>query len=155
MTYQQSLSTMRALRTMIGKRLSTIDDATLHRIPTGFNGNLHWQIGHLAVTPALLTFKLSGLDMPVPGPMVEAFAKGSAPSAASAAFSRESVQQELFSVLDAIEEAFINNRFTNFSPYQTSAGVPLNNADEALAFAAVHDGIHLGYTLALARVLSA
>ena len=43
------------------------------------------------------------------------------------------------------------NKFQSFAAYQTSAGITLENAEHAIAYASMHDGIHLGYTLALAR----
>ena len=89
MTPTQSIELMRALRSNILKRIDGISDEALHAIPAGFNANLHWQLGHLVVTPALLTFKNSGLEMPLPADMVAVFAKGSAPSKASSAFPRK------------------------------------------------------------------
>lgn len=153
MTPTQSLELMRAIRGNIVNRLQNLNDEQLHQIPAGFNANIHWQLGHLVVTPALLTFKLSGLEMPLPPEMVAAFAKGSAPSEASAAFPRKVLEAGLVSILDDIESAFSAERFSAFDAYKTSAGITLESAEHAIAYASMHDGIHFGYTLALARIL--
>ena len=116
---------MRAIRGNIVNRLQNLSDEQLQQIPAGFNANIHWQLGHLVVTPALLTFKLSGLEMPLPPEMVAAFAKGSAPSEASAAFHEKVLEAGLYSILDDIESAFSAERFSAFDAYKTSAGITL------------------------------
>ena len=39
--------------------------------------------------------------------------------------------------------------FKQYSPYTTSLNVTLSNVEEAFSFNAFHEGIHLGYILAM------
>ncbi len=38
-----------------------------------------------------------------------------------------------------------------FKPYETSFGIKLSNLEEALEFAALHEGLHSGYALAMKK----
>lgn len=149
-----STAVSRSLRSLISKRCADIPDEVMQRVPAGFNGNLHWQLGHLVVTPALLTYGRCGVDLPLPEAMVAAFRKGTGPTDGGDAFSRAELTEGLTGILDRIEADVAAGVLADYEAYQTSAGVLLSSVPEALAFNGVHDGIHLGYTLALARVAS-
>jgi len=54
-----------------------------------------------------------------------------------------------------LEKDHAAGKFKSFQPYKTSAGVPLNDVEDAIAFNHFHEGIHLGYILALRKVIRA
>ncbi|MEM8998527.1 MAG: DinB family protein, partial [Acidobacteriota bacterium] len=49
------------------------------RVPPGFNNNVHWHLGHLAVTQQLLCYQMAGVPMAVDGAWVDLFRKGTSP----------------------------------------------------------------------------
>lgn len=56
------------------KLLSLLADLTteeLNYIPTGFNNNLAWQMGHLVVSQQLLCYKLTGQKFLIEDDLVE------------------------------------------------------------------------------------
>ena len=46
-------------------------------------------------------------------------------------------------------DGYDNGVFKGYTPYATSLNVTLSTIDEAISFNAFHEGIHLGYILAM------
>ena len=63
------------------------------------------------------------------------------------------IKSILFSTLDQTEKDYKAGVFKNFTKYTVSTGSTLTNVDEALAFNNFHEGIHLGYIMAMKKVL--
>jgi hypothetical protein len=60
----------------------------------------------------------------------------------------------LFSTIKRTENDYENNVFKNFTAYTVSTtGNTLNTIDEALQFVLFHEGMHLGYVMALLRAI--
>ena len=53
-----------------------------------------------------------------------------------------------------MEEDYKNNYFGNYDRYETSYGVVLGNVEQAMEFNNVHEGMHLGYMIALNKVIA-
>ena len=126
---------------------------TLNKIPEGFNNNLFWNIAHVAVTQELLVYNLSRLPMIVSDDMVAKYKKGTKPEAPATKQEVEEFKKLIFSTFERMKEDYENGTFKEYSPYTTSTGTTINNVEEAISFNLFHEGIHLGYILALLRAL--
>ena len=51
------------------------------------------------------------------------------------------------------EQFYFEGKFENYTPYTTSYGISLNNIEEAISFNNIHEGLHLGYMMALSKNL--
>ena len=131
---------------------NTLED--LNKVPKGFNNNIIWNIGHIVVTEQLLAYKLSGLPIMVSDKLVEAYKKGTKPQGDVNQEEVNEIAALLFSTIKRTEEDYNNKAFKNFTSYTVSTtGNTLNNIDEALQFVLFHEGMHLGYVLALLRAI--
>lgn len=142
----------------IGRKnqLGVIKNLTLDQlnvIPQGFNNNLIWNLGHLVVTQQLLCYKLSGLPLNVEEKMVTNFAKGSLPSPNFERSDLELIKEKSESLPDLLESDYYQGLFKSFTKYPTSFGYELNSIEDAILFNNVHEGIHLGYLMALKRAV--
>ena len=63
------------------------------------------------------------------------------------------VKTLLFSTIEQTKTDYDNGMFKNFTPYTTSLNVTLSTVDEAIRFNTFHEGIHLGYILAMKNTL--
>jgi len=106
----------------------------LNKVPDGFKNNLFWNIAHVVVTQQLLCYRLSGLDTLVDEEWIE-------------------LKELLFSTIEKIEEDIEAGLFNEFKEYPTSTGFVLKSVGDAFEFNNFHDGIHLGYVLALKKVV--
>jgi uncharacterized damage-inducible protein DinB len=126
----------------------------LNKIPKGFNNNIIWNIGHIVVTEQLLAYKLSGLPMMVSEDMIEKYRKGTKPEIDATQDEVNDIKALLFSTIKRTENDYENNAFKNFKAYTVSTtGNTLNTLDEALQFVLFHEGMHLGYVMALLRAI--
>ncbi len=146
------------LRAMIGKLLSEIPAEKADLLPPTWKSNARWQVGHLVVTPQLLTYGISGAPLAVPAEYRTWFGKGSSP----ADWTGQPIPE--FGAMIGEMAPLTEKVFADFKarwdepfakPYTTSVGVVLNTPGEALNFSLAHDGIHTGLILALRRALAA
>lgn len=146
-----------AVRAMILKQAREIESRADERPPT-WNNNLRWHIGHLVVTPRLLTFGLMDKPLGVPADYRTWFAKGTSPAGWQGADVPPIGQllDEMIGLQDELFREVTPHELEPFStPYQTSLGAVLRTPGESLTFSQTHDGIHLGMIFALKRALAA
>ena len=125
----------------------------LNEIPKGFNNNMIWNFAHVIVTQQLLVYKLAGLPMHVSNEQVQLFRKGSKPERTfDAAYVEElkALSDSTYQQFKADEKAGL---FKKYNTYPTSFGVTLNTPEDAIAFNNMHEAMHLGYMIALKKVL--
>jgi predicted transcriptional regulator len=125
----------------------------LNKIPEGFSNNIIWNIAHVIVTQQLLVYRNSDLPMFVSDNMVEKYKKGTKAEVEVSRAEIEEIRSLLFSSLEKLVEDYNNGLFKNYNEYTVSTKSTLTNAEEALEFNNFHEGIHLGYILALKKSL--
>ena len=140
-------------RKLLHKILDQTPKALLLEIPTGFRNNIWWNIAHVVVTQQALVYKLSGLKMRVPERYVEQFKKGTVPDGSGSDEDIKEIGDFLISTATWAEEDFNSGLFKEFNSYTTSLNVTLDNIEDALAFNVFHEGLHLGTTLGLQKVV--
>ncbi len=127
--------------------------ATVNEIPFGFNNNLLWNFGHVLVTEQLLLYKLSGNAMRMPDKLIEQYRKGSKPDGKASNGEWKELMEYGRASKEMIQADFEAGKFASFEYYKTSAGIELHSAEEVISFLPIHEGIHLGYAMALKRML--
>jgi hypothetical protein len=125
----------------------------LNKVPTGFSNNIIWNIAHTIVTQQLLVYNLSGLPMMVSDEMVASYRKGTKSEKDVSQSEVDVVKGLLFSTIEKTKEDYENKVFKSYKEYTVSTKSTLTNVEEAIAFNNFHEGIHLGYILALRKSL--
>ncbi|GAA0737953.1 DinB family protein [Gaetbulibacter jejuensis] len=123
----------------------------LNKVPKGFKNNMIWNIAHTIATQQLLVYKLSGLTMIVNDDFVEAFRKGTKPERDLTQAEVDEIKGLLFSTIEKTKEDYNNKIFQTFNEYTVTTKNRLTNVEEAIAFNNYHEGLHLGYILALKK----
>ncbi len=153
-------SAQTAIRQLAGIRrafeavVSGVAPADLFRTPPGFANHVAWNAAHVVVTQQLLQYSLSGLDSHLPADLIDRYRKGTGPDDGDEASYRRAMDF-LHRGPELLAEDYAAGRFESFSSYTTSAGIQLENIGDAIAFNNFHEGIHLGYILALKKALAA
>jgi hypothetical protein len=149
-----TLAVLPNTRRFFSKYLETTSLEDLNKIPQGFNNNIIWNIGHIVVTQQLLAYKLSGLPMMIDDTLVETYKKGSKPEKNATQAEVNELKALLFSTIEKTTEDYKNGLFKNYETYTVSTtGNTLTNIDEAFQFILFHEGMHLGYVMALLRAI--
>lgn len=140
-------------RRLLEKFIDNLSLEMLNKVPEGFKNNIIWNIAHLIVTQQLLVYKLSGLEGLLSDAMITEFRKGTKTERDLNQAEVDTIKSLLFSPLDQTETDYNNGVFKTFNAYTVSTGSTLTNVDEAMSFNNFHEGIHLGYILALKKSL--
>ncbi len=150
---KEQLEITRTNRKTLEKILDNYSLDQLNKVPEGFSNNLIWNIAHTIVTQQLLVYKLSGLPLMIDDTMVDLYKKGTKTQHFVSQEEVEVIRGLLFSTLDKTEEDMDAGIFKSYKEYPTSTGFVLQSVSDAMAFNNYHEGIHLGYILALKKSL--
>ncbi|HLV39274.1 DinB family protein [Xanthomarina sp.] len=133
--------------------LETYSLEELNKVPKGFNNNIIWNVAHTIVTQQLLVYNLSGLPMLVPNNLVEMYRKGTKPERDVTQAEVDTIKSLLFSTLEKTQEDYGNKLFKNYTEYTVTTKSVITTVEEAIDFNNFHEGIHLGYIMALKKCL--
>jgi len=138
-------------RKILERYIENMDLEALNKVPEGFNNNIIWNIAHVIVTQQLLVYKLSGLPMIISEELVDNYRKGTKPERAMSRAEVDMIKNLLFSPIEKTKEDYDNRIFQTYHEYTVTTKNTLTNVEEAIEFNNFHEGIHLGYILALQR----
>ena len=106
------------------------------------------------MTEQLLLYRLSGMPTLVSDEMIEKYKIGTKPEAFVTQDEVDEISELLFYTIKKTQEDYKNNKFENYKEFTVSTtGNTLKNIDDAISFSLFHEGIHLGYILALKKSL--
>jgi len=149
-----TLEVLTNTRKFFNKFLENMSLNDLNKVPTGFNNNIIWNIGHVLVTQQLLAYKLSGLPMMVSESLISKYMKDTKPEGDVSQTEVDEIKELLFATIEKTKADYNNNAFNNFNTYTVSTtGNTLTNIDESFEFILFHEGMHLGYIMALSRAV--
>lgn len=125
----------------------------LNKIPEGFNNNLIWNFAHLLATQQLIFYGLAGLSLNVDEQFIKNYRRYTKPEDFVSTAELEAIKQNFEQTQQQFFEDYSKDAFHSFKPYTTSFGVQLDTVDDAIRFSSVHDGLHLGYAMAMKRLV--
>jgi len=142
------------LRAISQKHIENNTLEQLNKIPEGFNNNIIWNVAHILVTTEVLAYKLSGLPMHISDEMVGKYKKDSSPKGDVTQAEVDEIKSLLVSTAEQLESDYKKGLFKNYTEYTVSTtGNTLTCVDDVLQFNLVHEGMHIGYILALSRAV--
>ncbi len=141
-------------RQLLEKLINNHTPAELNKVPEGFNNNIIWNIGHSIITQQLLVYGLSNQPISLDPDLIAAYRKGSKPEGAISQNAIDNIKTLLYSTLEQLKQDYKNDLFASFTSYTlgTTGGV-LDTVEQAIEFNNFHEGLHLGYAMALSRVV--
>lgn len=137
--------------------LGMIDDLSLeqlNQIPEGFNNNIIWNLGHIAVSTLGLCYIRSqvkpGMALPFPG----RFGKGSRPEVEATAEEVAEIKGLLVSSLDQIKADISAGVFgTSVQSVTDTYQIPMDSIANTLNCCLAHENLHLGIAKAQKAVI--
>lgn len=125
----------------------------LNHIPEGFSNNLIWNIGHIVVAQQGLVYKSSDVPMHISDELYDKYKSGTKPDGKATEADRAELRELLTSVIAQTKQDLSNGIFKTFHERTTGTGFHLGNLTDALAFNNYHEGIHLGYMMAMRKLI--
>lgn len=126
----------------------------LNQIPSGFKNNLAWNLGHVIVSQQLLCYRLSGLPLSIPEELVEQFRRGTIPVNPLNDQEINRLKSLATETVDKFREDYDNGIFKEYQGYQSLFGVKLESLEDAMVFNNTHEGLHLGYVMAMQKLIA-
>jgi hypothetical protein len=133
--------------------LETLTTEQLLTIPAGFKNNILWNLGHTIVVQNLLTYGRADLAIPLEVELIEKYRKGSHPTKHAADSEVEAIKALLTSSVNQLESDLAAGIFKSFNTYPTSYGLTLNSIEDAINFNNAHEALHLGYVMAMRKLV--
>jgi len=152
---QKQVEMLKSTREKILELISDLSAAQLNEIPGGFVNNIAWHVGHLVATQQSLCYQRAGAAMLITDTFFDCFKPGTKPEDFIDETGMEAIKRLFRSLPDRLEADKHNGVFENQVPWTNRYGVVINNIGETLSFVLFHEGLHLGYIMALRRALRA
>ena len=152
---ENSIKLIKACRAQWLSKIAGLNHAQMNHIPTGFNNNLAWQMGHIVVSQQILCYKLARQKFIIQNELIDLYKNGSKPERDFSEDEIEQMKGYFISTIEQLEKDVVGQIFANFTPYaiSTFVGVELKSVGDAIDFIAAHDAIHYGSTLALKKLV--
>lgn len=129
----------------------TIDE--LNKVPAGFNNNIIWNLGHVIASQQGVCYRRAGLDLKIDDDFFAMYKPETKPERFITTDELENIKQLLFSTIDQLEEDYKTDMFANYVPWVTRYEVKIDSVNDALTFLPFHEGLHMGYIMALKRAI--
>ena len=152
---KESIDIMRGARLFLINLVDGISIEKLNEIPDGFNNNLAWNFGHVIATQQILCYRNAGVKPVVEDEFIDKYKTGTRPEGFIDGKTFGIFKKNLIQTIDKFEEDSSTNMFENYKAFDLKSypGVRLKNISDAAKFASFHDGLHVGYSMALKRSL--
>ena len=150
---QQEFNLLKQTRTNIFASVDELTSEQLNKVPKGFNNNIIWNFGHVIVSQQILCYKLAGLPLKIDDTFVSKYSKGTKPETFINDTELIFLKQQAVSLIEELVVDLEKGVFTSYNNYTTSFNVELNSVKDAVKFIAMHEGLHLGYAMALKRIV--
>lgn len=146
---------IRASRKKILEITNDLSLDTLNRIPADMNNNIIWNLAHLIAVQQNHCYINTGLTPLVEVSFIERFKPGTRPEGFIGEAEYETIKEHLLTDIDQLEKDYSDNRFVNSRQFvsKTYPGLVIDRFDDILTFVAFHEGLHLGYIMAMKHQL--
>jgi hypothetical protein len=144
------IKTIRAAATGLIAHLS-VDQ--LNKIPDGFINNIIWNLGHMVAAQQGLCYKRGNAPLVVEESFFETYKPGTTPTDFVDEAGVEEIKTLMLSTIYQLEQDYNEGIFTDYPTFTTRYGVEISSIKEAIKFLTFHDGLHMGYIMALKRAI--
>lgn len=144
------IKTIRAAATGLIAHL-TVDQ--LNKIPDGFINNIIWHLGHMVAAQQGLCYKRGNAPLVISDEFFELYKPGTAPTGFVDEAGVEEIKTLMLSTIYQLEQDYNEGIFTDYPTFTTRYGVEISSIKEAIKFLTFHDGLHMGYIMALKRAI--
>jgi len=136
--------------------LTLVDSLSVDRlntIPANFNNNIIWNLAHIISSQQALTYGKAGLKYTISEEFVKAYGKNTKPENQINTPEIEKIKIISLQSLYQLREDYYHNTFKQYTAYKTSFNVEITSIEEAIKFMVAHEALHLGYAMALKRLV--
>lgn len=153
MDIQRKINQIRNTRIYILNLVQDLTTEQLNHVPIGLNNNIIWNIAHLTATQQNMCYIRCGLDISIDKKYFSPYLSGTKPDQSISKQEIDIIFDLLTSSLNQFEIDYANHIFIDFEPWDKKYGIKLNSIEDAIDFVPFHEGMHLGYIMALKKLI--
>lgn len=150
---EYSFEVLGVTRNNVVNLLNELSYRELTTIPHGFSNTIIWNAVHNLTVQQLLCYKLSGLDLRVDNRFIDPFKKGATGKGVLSEEDLSEFKKVYLQSIDQLREDYNEGVFQTFQEYTTSYNITLKSVDEVINFNNTHEGLHLGYMMAMRKAI--
>lgn len=144
---------IRKSRSFLLGLVNDMDDDKLNKVPPGYKNNIIWNMGHLIASQQGLCYVRSNLPIVVDEGYMKLFKTDTKPEGIISSDAIDTIKKLLLPTIDRLESDYKQHMFTSFKPFKNRYGVELQTIEDCINFVNFHEGIHLGYIMALKKMV--
>ncbi|TBO39565.1 DinB family protein [Pedobacter kyonggii] len=148
-----TITQIKNTRTFILELVKDLSIEQLNKIPAGFNNNIIWNIAHLTAAQQNMCYVRSGLAITVKDEHFSPFLSGTKPEKLIEQKEIDSIFEVLLNNMDRLAADYSSGAFLKFDPWDKRYGMKLNSIEDAINFIPFHEGMHIGYIMALKKLV--
>lgn len=145
----QNMDTIKKTRHYLLQLLNNVTIEQLNEVPPGFNNNIIWNLAHIIAAQQGVCYLRAGQKIRIEEAFYLRYKPDTKPEGFVTNDDVEKIKGLLFSTLDQFEEDDAAGLFSTYNPWTNRYGTTLANIDEAVQFLLFHEGLHVGYIMAL------
>lgn len=144
---------IRKARSFVLGIVNDMSDDQLNKIPPGYKNNIIWNMGHLIASQQDVCYIRSNVQIVVDEGYIKLFKSDTKPQGIISSEAIDTIKKLLLPTIDRLESDYKQHMLTSFKPFKTKYGVGLQTIDDAINYLAFHEGIHVGYIMALKKLV--
>jgi hypothetical protein len=144
-----------AFRNQLIKMLDELSNEQINKIPTGFNNNLVWHLGHVIASQQAMGYKRSENAILIDEELFQKYKGGTKPEGIVDQAGYERLKELSAKTLAQFDTDYDAGLFNNYTTFAIGVGVEITSINDALGMLQLHEGMHFGYAQALKRAIGA
>lgn len=153
---KKSIDILRGARLFLIKSIEGVSIKDLNEVPAGFHNNIIWNLAHAIATQQKLCYVNAGQEPFTGNTFIEKYQSGTKPEGFMNETDFQKIKDYLLTTVDQFEKDINANIFTTYKSFELKSypGVSVDSIQDAVQFDIFHEGLHLGYIMALKRVIN-
>jgi len=152
---EKQFEILRKTRQFLISLLDGLPLEQLNKIPQGFNNNIIWNTGHIVAAQQGVCYRRAGLPLVIDDTLFDKYKPESKPQEQATEADVAQIKELLLSTIDDLQRDYENKKFSSYPAWTTRYGVEIKSIEDAISFLSFHDGLHVGYAMALRRCVNA
>ncbi len=135
------------------KLISALSLEQVNKVPEKMTNNIAWNFGHCVASEQLLCYHFSDNAFTIDSDIINKYKKGTKPEGPISQEELDLLKKLALQSVNQLKADYERGLFTHFNTYTTSFGIELTSIETAIQHVVMHDGLHLGYAMALRKLV--
>jgi hypothetical protein len=147
----KQIETVKKSRVLLLEGVKDLTVEQLNKIPSGFNNNIIWNLGHIIAVQQGMCYKKAGATPLISDDFWERFRPGSRPEGTIGASEIENIKRMFLSSIDQLEIDYGTPIFDNYTAWTNRFSTKIASINDAISFIPFHEELHSGVIMAIKR----